>query len=424
MVTIAMAIGVLLLMFTLGRRLGSPEAGLIAAACWIGTYPAMYLTQTTNLDVPYLFWTLFALERLLAYHRTKMIRYLALSAILGGLAVGTKESAAGLIIAFPLLLFWSPLDGATHDLRSGIPKTVRLAVMWGLIALFSYALTCQVFFRPANYLEHLRTITSIADELSIGQGKILMWFFQNLFKSAHPVIHLVFAVGVVSAVLRRRRALLWLLIPVLSYHLVFIVKTQIVGARYILPHLTFLSLLAGVCFADVLSRWPGVRSRIVPGIAVLCFLSGLAMPMVLWADPRQAAEDWLNEHEDARESLATYCHIPAYLPPLAQENARRGAVVDGQPGPVDAEFVISVSTFYQRFLWFEEAGADPVWSRFLAGELDFEPVARFDPKPPPLPWVDITRFRPTMPGFAQTIFVLRRKPDAGSPSGLGMEVPR
>jgi hypothetical protein len=48
---------------------------------------------------------LFAFERLLKFLFTGRIHILAITAILSALAVATKDQAAGIILAFPALLF-------------------------------------------------------------------------------------------------------------------------------------------------------------------------------------------------------------------------------------------------------------------------------------------------------------------------------
>ena len=60
--SLAMSLGVLIVVYRCGRELGDPLAGVLAAALLAFSVPFVYYAKTANLDVPYLFW--FALSLL------------------------------------------------------------------------------------------------------------------------------------------------------------------------------------------------------------------------------------------------------------------------------------------------------------------------------------------------------------------------
>ncbi len=412
MTSIVMGVGIMILLFRLGNHFGGEECGLLAASLWSGTYLAAYYAQTSNLDVPYMFWFLLALERLLAFHCSGRLSVLIASAICAALSVGTKDQAAALILVFPCLLLWPPFPN-----RGGPHPTVgraqrRLLCVWLAVAAVTYGIVSQALLRPTNYWNHLETVFGSAlrpVQSGLGWFDLLIAYGREFLCSAHPLLLVVLAAGTVRLLVKSPRVFLWLTAPVVAFHVAFLGASGILASRFLLPHLTLMALMAGISAGICLRRLHCAKGWAVPVLAFLFHFSGFSLTLLLWHDPRARAERWFDDHPDVANSLATYCKYDEYLPLYAQLNAVRVKPIEGRPvEPID-EHLICVSDNYDRYLRSGDSGSQEAWRRLLSGAGDFEVLKILNAPSVPFPWDRINDCRPNIPGLAQTIRILRRK---------------
>lgn len=412
LVTIAMATALLVVLFMIGRRLAGEIAGLLAAGLWSGTYLAGYYGLTANIDVPYIFWLTLSLERLVAHNQRFSRRSILAGAVFAAFAVATKDQAAAVVAAYPLLLVWRPFASSDAPART-LHASWSHAVLWCIVASLAYGVVSQAFLRPANYFKHIEALFGPAlrpVQLDLSASQITLAYAREFLCVAHPLLLLLVAGGALSLVVQSPRIFLGLMLPVLTYHAGFLIQANILAARFLLPHVTLLALAAGVGVGLLAERRSGSARRIVRVATFLAYASGLSLTVLLCLDPRDAAQRWLLNRPDVVASLGWHQGSYAYAPAAAQVHAKRMAPTqDGRPSDVDARYLICVSAYYARWLEHDSAVAR-AWTDLLEGHAAVEPLIDFTPPTLPFPWSPINHCRPDIPGLAQTVKIMKRKP--------------
>ena len=110
LVSVLMACIALLVIARIARRTVSAEAGRWAAI-WAATCLSFaYYGRVSNLDGPYLMWTVLVVDRLLSAAETRKRRDYVLFGVLAGAAVATKDQAyAGLVLPGLIYVLLLPL---------------------------------------------------------------------------------------------------------------------------------------------------------------------------------------------------------------------------------------------------------------------------------------------------------------------------
>src|SRR6185369_16657039 len=107
--SLALSLGVLLLVARGGRELGDEVAGVLAAALLASSVPFAYYAKMANLDVPYLFWFALSLLFFLRALRRAQPRDFVLFALAAAAAVATKDQAFALYVLTAPFLVWETL---------------------------------------------------------------------------------------------------------------------------------------------------------------------------------------------------------------------------------------------------------------------------------------------------------------------------
>lgn len=309
--SVAMAVATVALVFLLARHLlRETGASLLAAGIAALSVPLVRYAKTVNLDVPYVFWftlSLVLLVRILERHR--WLDYLLFAAAMA-CAIGTKDQAAGLYLAVPLLLVPSlrAHRERSGEIRHSLARTIldpRLVVCL-VLSLILFALIHRLFTAPGEFAYHLQVLTGKGSE---GRATFEPTVSGYLAMTVSAVRHLAFALGtplsvaalagVVLAIREGRRRLLGLLLLCTTYYLGFMVPVRYLRVRYFLPMGIVLSLFAALA----LWRWLGWR-RLHISVRVastgLLLAYSLALPVCLVAqmvfDSRYEVEGWLADN--------------------------------------------------------------------------------------------------------------------------------
>jgi hypothetical protein len=307
LVSLIMATGTVWLVARLGRELGDPGAGILAAAFIALSAPFVYYAKTANLDEPYLFW--FALSllfyvRLLDRHR---MRDYLLFAATAAAAVATKDQAYGLYVltAPAVVAALHAHRRAQGDRRLRATLTDPRLVLAAGVGLVVLLVLDNVVFNPEGFLAHLRVIAGPAshpfrmfpNDLS-GHLALLRQTVRHLaFAMGRPAF-LVGAAGVATALARPREHARWLflLVPPVSYMATFLHVVLYGYDRFVLPLCLVLALFGGRLLARGLRSGPPLRTAAVV-LAVAVFLHSLlyaaSVDCLLTHDSRYAVERWL-----------------------------------------------------------------------------------------------------------------------------------
>ena len=320
--SLAMALGVLIVVSRCSRELGDPLAGAMAAALFALSVPFVYYAKTANLDVPYLFWLALSLLFFLRALRRAWMRDFVLFTLAAAAAVATKDQAFALYVLTVPVLVWEVYRRRRDDgLRALADRRIAALLAAGGLA---YALLSGLAVNPAGWLAHVRLIVGPAstsfrmfDQGLGGHVELLRQTARHLaFVLGWPA--LLACVAGLALALRDRpryRPLLLTLVPVVSYVLFFLGVVLYVYDRFLLPVALVLSLFGGLALAAALrapSPWPKAIAA-----AVLAFGAARAasVDVLLDHDSRYAVEDWLRREVGPSPLVAAVGPLE-YLPRL------------------------------------------------------------------------------------------------------------
>jgi len=323
-VSLAMSLGVVIFAARIAEeiRRGAPDARLAGTctAAFVGLNVSLtYYAHTSNLDVPYMFWTMAAfalLARALARGEPRRLRRAFAFAVL---AVGSKDQAyAVFLVSVPVLVGLAAVRDRRF-LREGLialgAATLLLLVVDGVVVNPS-GFRARVAFLTGrasqDYAEYTKDVA--------GRVRILV----DLAKKAglqYPILVTpLVGLGLAVAVASRRRLVAYLpLLAALSFTLAFNFTARRTDPRFFLPQGVMLGIYGGLGLA-ALVRLPG-RLRFAgyaAGCAALArgLFACISVDVNMLRDPRYDAEAWLRAHVRPGDTIETY-GLNVYLPRMA-----------------------------------------------------------------------------------------------------------
>jgi hypothetical protein len=352
--SLALALGVLVVVARCGREIGDPLAGVLAAALLAGSVPFVYYAKTANLDVPYLFWFALSLLFFLRALRRAWTRDFVLFALAAAAAVATKDQAFALYVLAVPVLGWEVLARRRGDGWRGLGDR-RIAALLGVGGL-AYLLLAGAAVNPGGWLAHVRLIMGPAsasfrmfDRGLRGQAELAWQAGRHLvFVLGWPAL-LACLAGLAIAARDRaeRRPLVLTLVLVVSYVLFFLGVVLYVYDRFLLPVAVVLALFGGLVLAAAM-RTPSAWTRILAG-AVLAFgaARSASIDVLLDHDSRYAVEDWLRREVGPTPLVAAVGPLE-YLPRLEGLRWRRLGPAASRLAQVAPDVVVVNADYARR----------------------------------------------------------------------------
>lgn len=294
-----------------GRR------GATAAALLAGFTPVVvFYSKVGNVDMPSLCWFAWALRYYVAFVRTGERRTLIWFALMGVTAIATKDQTAGFFVLPAVHVAWRAIRGGE----------ARALVTASALAIATFALEMNIPLNFRGFVDHVKMILGDASQPFRFAGST--WVRQTLVAKL-TIIELAwsmtwagFLAGLIGVMVETwRRRFLWLLLPVLSYYLFFLVIAGYVYDRFLIGIAFVLAIFAGGWIDGLLRGGaPAGRWRAAGAVAGAAFIlwSGISMDLMMILDSRYEAARWMAGHRTGgRVALVGF---PPYLPYI------RGAV--------------------------------------------------------------------------------------------------
>ncbi len=434
------------------RSFGRREA-IAAAFCVTMAYPMVFYAQTTNVEVPYLFWMMTALVGAVRIVEGETAaRWWVLLGVGAALSVSTKELAAGVFVGLPIAI-------VAVSIAAGRPVSSWLR--GGLVAAAGFALALilanNALYNPLGFEHRIGFLTqTLPREIALkyapyyfpidlggnrGAGvelaQLSIAATQLGASLGWPTLVLASA-GWLVALRRRPGWALVLLAAAAGFYLVSVRAMLSMSLRYLLPLTVLFCMAAGLAIAELLREGRGRPLRItVAALAGLwVFAYGWDVNRMMTGDGRYDAERWLAGVAAEHPRVEIY-QSRTYLPRFREDMAvsevpfeERG--VDGFAARRPDLVVISSSglsgvTVRYKQDWQEDTGAADGYSpatrtvsgevmnytrdantdflqRLTAGQLGYQETARFVVAP----WID----RPLIRSLNPEIAIYRRRADA------------
>jgi len=345
--SLALSLGLLVLVYRCGREMGDAWAGVLAAALLALSVPFAYYAKIANLDVPYLFWFALSLLFFLRARRRAQPRDFALFALAAATAVATKDQAFALYVLTVPFLWWETVR------RGG---SGRLAATMCGTGAFAYAVLSGALFNPAGWLAHLRLIAGPARTsfrmFDQGLGGHLELLGQTarhlLFVMGGPSLLAALA-GLVLAGRERASHRAWLaaLVPAVSYVLFFPLVVLYIYDRFLLPVALVLSLLGGLALSRALRTRPGAGRAATVAVLAFAALRAASVDVLLARDSRYTVEDWLRREVGPAPLVAAVGPLE-YLPRFDGLHWRRLGPAASRLAQVNPEVVVVNADYARR----------------------------------------------------------------------------
>ena len=345
--SLALSLGLLVLVYRCGREMGDAWAGVLAAALLALSVPFAYYAKIANLDVPYLFWFALSLLFFLRARRRAQPRDFALFALAAATAVATKDQAFALYVLTVPFLWWETVR------RGG---SGRLAATMCGTGAFAYAVLSGALFNPAGWLAHLRLIAGPARTsfrmFDQGLGGHLELLGQTarhlLFVMGGPSLLAALA-GLVLAGRERASHRAWLaaLVPAVSYVLFFPLVVLYIYDRFLLPVALVLSLLGGLALSRALRTRPGAGRAATAAVLAFAALRAASVDVLLARDSRYTVEDWLRREVGPAPLVAAVGPLE-YLPRFDGLHWRRLGPAASRLAQVNPEVVVVNADYARR----------------------------------------------------------------------------
>ncbi len=313
LLSVLMACVALLVLAKIARRTVSAQAGRWAAV-WAATCLSFaYYGRVSNLDGPFLMWTVLAIDRLLAAADTRKRRDYVLFGVLAGAAIATKDQAyAGFVLPGLIYLLLLPLRAdRPFGPRGPHYRNTAIATVAGGASL---GFLGGGVFNPTGFLARLRELTGGASQDWMTYARTPSGVLANVTDIALGqetffwpwlVVALCWiGVGIVAFSsggegIRSRTFRLLPLCAGVSSILFFTLVVARCEHRFVLPMGFWLAYYGGVASAALLSR---LASKSEPSLRI--GVAALAM-LILWA-ANHSFQVHLTQLGDARNQVSAY----------------------------------------------------------------------------------------------------------------------
>ena len=376
LLSLALSLGVLLVVYRCGRETGDARAGVLAGALLALSVPFPYYAKTANLDVPYLFW--FALSvlfflRALRRGRAADFGFFALAA---AAAVATKDQAFALYVLTVPFLVWEIIRRRRTEGPLSVWADRRLALLL-VGGAAAFAVLGGALFNPGGWIAHVRLIAGPA-------STAFRMFDQGL--SGHVALlaqtarHLAFVMGGPS--------LLATLVPAVSYVAFFPLVVLYVYDRFLLPVALVLSLFGGLALARAVRARSWAAKAAVVAVLAFSLARAASVDILMARDSRYAVEDWLRREVGPVPLVAAVGPLE-YLPRLDGLRWRRLGPAAVRLAQVRPDVVVVNADYARRAD--EGTGERAFYSALDDGSLGYEVALRRRTRPPVLLDTDALR---------------------------------
>jgi hypothetical protein len=304
------------LVYWAGARFYERRVGLVAAALMAFAFvPVFYSKQALNDMVTLLPLTVALVACLLVLERGALRDWLLAGAAIG-VAAATKYTAGAMVGTLALAALIRLLrreDGVADVLRNALAAGVAFGIVF--LALNPYSLLDFSEFKSQVGGQ----AGTAGGSAKLGQADVPGWIYYvwTLTWGLGWLPTVAIAAGAVLALRSNwRRGLLLLAFPVLLF--LFLGGQERYFARWFLPAYPMLAVLAGyatVRLADALPVRPRWRAAVLPALAALLVVQGVASnvrvdSLLAKTDTRTLALGWLDRHVPARSGMVVEPFIP------------------------------------------------------------------------------------------------------------------
>lgn len=361
-VSLIMSVGVVYLVYRIAKELFNEEAGLFSAALLTFNASFNYYSHTSNVDVPYLFWGLFALYQLvliIKYNRKENYFRCAVFAVL---CFGTKDQGYALfVLPFLIYLVILPLWNRRRNIDvyfSRMKNMIGFTIIFiiGFVVVENLVLNYNGFIsrikimtgeNSAGYTKYLPSIAGysilIKDLILVYCNTILSW-----------PIALTALIGLIIALVKERKRIVAIILPfvsALSFVLFFVLVIRRSDHRFLLAPSVLMAIYAGYMLGFLYNRFnKKVLHVIYAFVSVYLFVFTFNININMFMDVRYKATKWMQNHIPAGstvEHYEDYVYLPQFPSQIKEYRIKKNFDAIASRNP---DYIIISSKWYKRFL--------------------------------------------------------------------------
>jgi hypothetical protein len=317
-VSVAMGVGIVLMVYVCGRYLFPEWPAFVAAASAALTMPALFYAKVANVDVPYVFWFSVSLASFARLGLEESPADYLLLAVTAALAVSTKDQAYGLYVlpGFALLIAAYRRTPEASPIRR-LTRIATYRPLWiaATASVVTLIVCNNLILNASGFFAHARFVTVV--------GAPPFRMFEANLKGEWQLARAVAAVarvslgwpafvlcvaGFIVAIVpharsidgrsgERRGLLWWIALPAVSYYTTFLAVIGFTYDRFLLPVFVTLAFGAGYCAARLdATRFARSARLAIAGVQAYSCAYGMAVDVALIRNSRYDVEQWVRAH--------------------------------------------------------------------------------------------------------------------------------
>ncbi|MCI0498346.1 MAG: glycosyltransferase family 39 protein [Planctomycetales bacterium] len=342
--SVAGVFGVMLIAFSLfGDFLSAILSGLALSLCYL----YVFFSHVGNVDIPYVFWFIWASYFGLKAVQKSSCRCFLLLGFCAAMLVCTKEGASMYLPGLGIGLW---VIHSVQAKQNGIPLTRAVVSFWNWKVFFAILIFAAVFLvlngfldGPNEFMTRVHSWKTVTDDFLKtfhGQWNLLWTSIRFLYYGLGWPFLLIAVVSLFYfAKTGYKVPLFFAIAPIVLYYLITIMNIHFVAPRFLMGGYPGLCLLVGKTTADWLNRGKIPRFlRYCPVILIygLSLLYCLGLDMELCDDTRERTEQWIRQNLPKDQPVVSACqknyaprlhfqgyrHFPNWSSSLIEESNR------------------------------------------------------------------------------------------------------
>jgi hypothetical protein len=272
----------ILWVFLLAREFVGKHLALGASALYTVSFLSVRDSHFATNDMAMAFWVTLAGWLMVKAYRGDRTRDWILASALGGIAVAMKYNAFPLLLALGVLRFLSLKKG---EAPFSWLIYVRSCLLYGGVAVLTFLLICPFpFLDPSTFWNEIRDLSEKSQNQWSGQANIWSgWMLLDTLYTSEGGLTLLFALLGLGLACARWQ---WELILFPLLYSLLIMTHPLFFARFAIPLLPWLALLALLGIRETVGRWR-CRNAGMGILLLLCLIQPLAKDLRFHALMRQ-----------------------------------------------------------------------------------------------------------------------------------------
>lgn len=357
-----MSIGIVYFTYKIVKEIFDEKKALFSAALLTFNASFNYYSHTANLDVPYIFWGLFALYHLVLavkYNKKENYIYCAITTVL---CFGTKDQGYALFV-IPFIIYLLIIPFINRQDKSFWQKYKKNFFLFTVFFIVGFVIVENLLLNYSGFIMRIKTMTGENTEGYTPYVTSLAGY-ASLFKDLLPVyikqiVSLPVAIATLVGILflfileKKDKSFVLTLLPLfsaLSFIIFFVMVVKRSDHRFILAPSILLTVYGGYTFALLYEKLnKNVFWIIFSPMILYMLIFAVNVNVNLLLDKRYEVTEWMKENLPSGtriEHYEDYVYLPQFPENIREYRIKKDFDNIAQRNP---DYIIISSKWYRRF---------------------------------------------------------------------------